>query len=71
MRLLARHFQEADRLLQRHGLTHGLHTLDAIQLAVALDQRRLGTLDEMVTADSVLLTIAPLEGLPVVNPEAP
>src|SRR5262249_9818809 len=31
VRLLAGHFQEADRLLQQHGLTHNLHTLDAIQ----------------------------------------
>jgi hypothetical protein len=45
--------------------------LDAIQLAVALDLRRRGMLDELVTADRVLLTVAPLEGLPVSNPEVP
>jgi hypothetical protein len=71
VRLLMRHFQEADRLLQSHSLTHALHTLDAIQLAVALDLRRRGLLDELVTADRVLLTVAGLEGLTVVNPEQP
>jgi hypothetical protein len=30
MRLLVRHFQEADRLLQQHSLTHNLNTLDAL-----------------------------------------
>jgi predicted nucleic acid-binding protein len=71
VRLLARHFQEADRLLQQHSPTHSLHTLDAIQLAVALDLRRRGMLDELVTADRVLLAVGPLEGLGVLNPEAP
>jgi len=71
LRLLVRHFQEADRLLQQHALLHGLHALDAIQLAVALDLRRRGTLDEFVTADQVLLTVAPLEGFVVSNPLAP
>src|SRR5437870_10878342 len=37
VRILVRHFQEADRLLQQHSLTHNLKTLDALQLAVALD----------------------------------
>ncbi|MBI1914987.1 MAG: type II toxin-antitoxin system VapC family toxin [Planctomycetes bacterium] len=71
VQLLVRHFQEADRLLQSHGLTHGLYTLDAIQLAVALDLRRRGMLDELVRADHVLLTVSALEGLPIVNPEQP
>jgi hypothetical protein len=71
VRVLVRHFQEADRLLQQHGLTHSLHTLDALQLSVALDLRRRGMLDELVTADRVLLAVAPLEGLPVLNPEVP
>jgi hypothetical protein len=71
MRVLVRHYQDADRLLQQHGLVHGLHTLDSLQLAVALDLHRNGMSVELVTADHVLLTIAPLEGLAVNNPEAP
>jgi predicted nucleic acid-binding protein len=71
VRLLVRHYQEADRLLGQHGLSHSLHTLDAIQLAVALDLRQRGMLTEMVTADRTLLAVAPLEGLVVSNPEVP
>jgi predicted nucleic acid-binding protein len=71
LRLLVRHFQEADRLLQQYALAHGLHTLDAIQLAVALDLKRRGMLDEFVTADQVLTVIAPLEGIVVSNPLVP
>lgn len=71
VRILARHFQEADRLLQTHGLTHGLHTLDALQLAVALDLRARGMVDQLVTADRVLVTVAGLEGLGAFNPERP
>jgi predicted nucleic acid-binding protein len=71
VRMLVRHFQEADRLLQQHGLVHGLHALDAIQLAVALDLRRRGIVDKFVTADQVLLAVAPLEGILVLNPLVP
>jgi predicted nucleic acid-binding protein len=71
VRLLVKHFQEADRLLQTHSLVHNLNTLDALQLAVALDLRNRQMLDELVTADRVLLTVAPLEGLTVRNPQTP
>jgi uncharacterized protein len=71
VRLLVSHFQEADRLLQQYGLTQSLHTLDALQLAVAFDLRHRGLLDELVTADRVLLTVATLEGLAVLDPENP
>ena len=37
VRLLATHFQNAERLIRRLAPTHNLRTLDAIQLAVALD----------------------------------
>ena len=33
---------------------HSLHSLDALQLAVALDLKRRGTLDEVVAADRVV-----------------
>ncbi|MBM4068250.1 MAG: type II toxin-antitoxin system VapC family toxin [Planctomycetes bacterium] len=71
VRLLVRHFQDGDRLLQRHGPTHGLYTLDALQLAVALDLQRQGMFDEVVAADHVMVTLGPLEGLKVLNPESP
>jgi hypothetical protein len=71
VRLLVRHFQEADRLLQQHGLAASLFTLDALQLAVALDLKRRGMLDEVMAADRVLVTLATLEGLKIENPETP
>lgn len=71
MRVLVNHFQEADRLLQQHSLTHSLYTLDALQLAMALDLWRRGMIADLVTADRVLLAVTPLEGLPVVDPEHP
>jgi len=71
VRMLVRHFQEADRLLQQHGQAHSLYTLDALQLAVALDLLRQGLLDDLVAADRPMLTIAALEGLSVTNPETP
>jgi hypothetical protein len=71
VRLLVRHFQEADRLLQQHSLTINLNTLDSLQLAVALDLRRRGMLDELVASDRVVLAVATLEGLKTFNPESP
>jgi hypothetical protein len=66
-----KHFQEADRLLQQYGLSHAVYTLDALQLAVALDLHRRGLLAEAVAADRVFLTLAVAEGLKVMNPETP
>src|SRR5437870_5593208 len=54
IRMLVRHFQEADRLLQQYALTYSLHTLDALQLAVALDLKRRGILDGVMAADRVV-----------------
>jgi len=71
LRVLVRHYQDADRLLQQHGLVHGLRTLDSLQLAVALELSRKGVPAELVTADHVLLAVAPLEALAVINPEVP
>src|ERR1017187_3608590 len=38
------HFQSARKLLVRYGAAEGLRTLDALQLAMALDLRQMGTL---------------------------
>jgi predicted nucleic acid-binding protein len=57
VRLLARHAQEALRLLQQYSLAHSLHALDVLQLAVALDLRSRGLLDVFVVADRVLVTV--------------
>jgi hypothetical protein len=64
------HFKLADQLLQKHGMTSKLRTLDSLQLATALDLRARAMLDHFVSADVNLCKIAADEGLSVVNPEA-
>jgi predicted nucleic acid-binding protein len=59
----------ADALIDAHGPSQALRTLDALHLALALDLQRNGLVDSIMTADKVLCTVAPLEGLPVINPE--
>lgn len=69
VRLTAAHFQSAERLIRRIGLTKNLRTLDALQLAVAININELGEPIEFVCADHALCTLAVAEGLSVVNPE--
>jgi hypothetical protein len=64
-------FQEAQRLLVRHGLGQSVRTLDALQLAVALGLHATTPLDAFVCADANLNISAAAEGLTVVNPEIP
>jgi hypothetical protein len=45
--------------------------LDAIQLAVALELQKSRAIDLFVAADQKLCRVATLEGLVVLNPEAP
>ena len=70
-RILAAHYQEAERLLRQHGPSRRLRTLDALQLAVALDLSRKKAIDRIVAADKDLLAVAALEGLAIFDPEAP
>jgi hypothetical protein len=65
------HFIKAERLIGKHGFSHRLRTLDALQLAVALDLSGQGLLDHFVVADTALAEVAVLEGLSVLNPETP
>lgn len=67
-RMAVRHFQLADELLCRHARTQRLRTLDALQLAVAIDLNRALSPTTFVTADDVLCALAKLEGLSVLNP---
>jgi uncharacterized protein len=69
IRLTAAHFQSAERLLRRTGLTKNLRTLDALQLAVAINLNEPASPIEFVCADQALCTLAIAEGLSVVNPE--
>jgi len=56
------HFVNAERLIGRHGFTHRLRTLDALQLAVALDLSSQSLVDHFVVADQALGDIAASRG---------
>lgn len=66
-----RHFHSARRLLTQYGVPEGLRTLDALQLAIALDLRQLGQVDVLVAADQRLCRVASIAGCSAVNPEKP
>jgi predicted nucleic acid-binding protein len=69
--LLDTHFHRAQQLLAHHGLSHSLRTLDALQLAVALDLHGSAPLAAFVCADANLCLVAAAEGLTIANPEVP
>ncbi len=66
-----RHFHNARRLLIQYGVWEGLRTLDALQLAVALDLRQLGQVSVLVAADQRLCRVALIAGCAAINPEKP
>jgi len=63
------YYLEAERQLNRYATVRSLRTLDAIQLAVAVELRRKERIDYFVCADDNLCKIAAMEGLSVINPE--
>jgi predicted nucleic acid-binding protein len=54
-----------------YGMTRQVRTLDAIQLAVALQTNLATPVDRFVCADRRLCEVAALEGLAVIDPERP
>lgn len=71
VRLLVRHFKDADRLIAQHGLIRRMRTLDALQLSVAIDLLHRGMIDRLVSSDKHLLAVAAAEGIPAFDPENP
>jgi predicted nucleic acid-binding protein len=65
------HFHGARKLLVQYGVPEGLRTLDALQLAIALDLRQLGHIGVLVAADQRLCRVASMAGCAAVNPEKP
>src|SRR5207244_132509 len=57
IRVRVQDFKLADKLLQKHGMTSKLRTLDSLQLATALDLRERAMLDHFVSADGNLCRI--------------
>jgi len=65
------HFQSARKPLVQYGVGEGLRTLDALQLAIALDLHRLGDITALVAADKTLCRVSSLAGCTAINPEQP
>jgi hypothetical protein len=63
------HFVAAERLIGRHAFSRRLRTLDALQIAMALDLADQTLVDYFVVADQALGEVAVDEGLNVINPE--
>ena len=68
-RITADHFREAERIIGRYGYSQRLRTLDALQLAVALELTTLDLADFFIAADKALLDTAIAAGFPSINPE--
>lgn len=66
--LAERHYQSARRLLVRFGVSMGLRTLDALQLAIALDLHHSGHASVLVAADQRLCRVALALACPVLDP---
>ena len=71
VRLTVAHFEKAVDLIWRVGPGENLRTLDALQLAIALDLNDPTRPMTFVCADVPLGSVAAAEGLVVINPEVP
>ncbi|MGE3818362.1 MAG: type II toxin-antitoxin system VapC family toxin [Isosphaeraceae bacterium] len=69
IRILNTHYNQAQDLIRGHGLARQVRSLDALQLAVALNLHQEAPLDYFVCADHRLCDVALSEGLAVLNPE--
>ena len=69
MPLRVRHYELAEHLVDVHGLSIGLRTLDSLHLAIALDLRQIKLIDSIIAGDKGLCRVAPLEQLVAINPE--
>jgi predicted nucleic acid-binding protein len=70
VRVTESHYREAERLIVAYRRRR-FRTLDALQLAVALDLRRRGMINSFVCADTRLCETAQEEGLLIINPVQP
>lgn len=69
--VIERHFHGARKLLVQYGVSEGLRTLDALQLAIALDLQQLGLIGVLVASDQRLCRVASMVGCASRNPEKP
>ena len=66
-----RYYQSARRLLVRYGVAMALRTLDALQLAVALELMEAGQVSVFVAADKKLCRVAEACGCATINSAEP
>jgi predicted nucleic acid-binding protein len=66
-----KHYRSAAKLLRLHGVSRGLRTLDALQLAVALDMLDASWISVMISSDKRLCEVAEVCGCPAVDPANP
>jgi predicted nucleic acid-binding protein len=67
----SKYYRSAAKLLRLHGVSRGLRTLDALQLAVALDMLEASWISVMLSADKRLCEVAEACGCPAVDPANP
>jgi len=66
-----RHYRSAARLLRLHGVSRGLRTLDALQLAIALDMLEASWISVILSADKRPCEVAEACGCPAIDPAQP
>ena len=64
-------YRSAAKLLRLHGVSRGLRTLAALQLAVALDMLDASSISVMISADKRLCEVAEVCGCPAIDPANP
>src|ERR1700747_326480 len=64
-------YRSAAKLLRLHGVSRGLRTLDALQLAIALDMLDASWISVMLSADKRLCEVAEACGCPAIDPAQP
>ena len=65
------HYQAARGLLERFAVSHALRTLDALQLAVAMDLHRRGVISAIISADRRMCRVAEACGCTAIDPANP
>jgi predicted nucleic acid-binding protein len=66
-----KHYRSAAKLLRLHGVSGGQRTLDALQLAVALDMLDAAWISVMLSSDKRLCEVAEVCGCPEIDPANP
>jgi predicted nucleic acid-binding protein len=66
-----RHYRSAAKLLRLHGVSRWLRTLDALQLAIAIDMLEASRISVILSADKRLCEVAEACGCPAIDPAQP